>query len=360
MNKPDSILENGEAAVDLDNERWQMRLRKCPGLGDCQFPASTEIEIGGTLEKATITMKEKGLHANMQSDGAAFEAWALALLFPCRARKVRIGLDAGASAKDPDGKTAHYERFLYRLRRFSELFPGRVEVDWPAEGPRALAGPEKKLLLNQPNSRENPPEAEFAERMLAASANVPTESDLEKALEISDAFKKRFHLDKVMRQWPVGLFEGCVTREAEHQIFTGGKSAIDLIGKQGDTLVLFELKKARNRKAGAVSELLFYASVMRDAIGANPKFHFDERKSAAKNCAITPKDIIQSSSIRGVLLAPDLHPLISAPFMFEQLNAAMKERYAADRSVHFETAFIKQRPQHGCGDFEFSDDLSSK
>src|ERR1035441_776360 len=49
-----------------------------------------------------------------------------------------------------------------------------------------------------------------------------------------------------MRQWPVGLFDGKVAEG--HEIFTRGKSAIDLIGIRNDTLILFELKKARNRK----------------------------------------------------------------------------------------------------------------
>jgi hypothetical protein len=357
MDKRDSKVPNSEA-VGFDNKGWQEILRRCEGLNDCQFPAGTEIEIGGTRQEATITMKEKGLHANMQSDAAAFEAWALALLFHCGAQRVRIGVDVGASAKGSDGKGRHYERFLYRLERFSKLFPDRVIADFPASAPRALAA-EKKRLLNRPNSRKNPREAEFSERMLAASAALPTESDLEKALEVSARFSERFGLKKVMRQWPVGLFKDHVDSKPEHQIFTGGKSAIDLVGIRNDnTLVLFELKKADNRKAGAVSELLFYASVMRDAIGDARIFHFDDRP-APKNCAITPEDIRNCSSIRGVLLAPHFHPFISEPLMFRELNAAMKRCYAAEKPVHFETVMITKRPQAGCGDFDFGDGPST-
>ena len=63
-------------------------------------------------------MKVKGLNANMQSDPAAFEAWALALLIHCGAKSVQISVDPGARP--------HYERFLYRLKRFSELYPDSV------------------------------------------------------------------------------------------------------------------------------------------------------------------------------------------------------------------------------------------
>jgi hypothetical protein len=157
-----------------------------------------------------------------------------------------------------------------------------------------------------------------------------------------------------MRQWPVGLFDRKVAKE--HGIFTGGKSAIDLVGIRNDTLVLFELKKAGNRKVGAVSELLFYASVMRDAIGASAMFRF-ESKGKTENCAIGPKDILQCSKICAVLLAPKFHPLISEPRMFEVLNAAMK-RLHSDRPIHFETAMISSCPNDKYRDFKFSNGQS--
>jgi len=349
LDKRVSDLMDGDA-VEFGNKEWQTELRQCTKLKQCRFPASTEIEIGGIRKHATITMKEKGLQANMQTDAAAFEAWALALLFPCEVQSVKIALDPEAHAKGP-----HYERFLYRLKRFSELFPDpRVKVDWPAAGSKAL-NPQLKRFLNRPYARENPPKADFSARMSAASTTAPSESALEKALEVSDAFRDRFHLDKIMRQWPVGLFEDGVVKGSE--IFTGRKSAIDLIGIRDKTLVLFELKKAGNRQAGAVSELLFYASVMRDAIGGDAPFKF-ESTGSKKNCAIAPEDIIGCTKICGVLLAPSFHPFIEEPRMLEELNAATKRLYV-DRPIHFETVVITKCPQDGSGDFEFRDARST-
>ena len=92
-------------------------------------------------------MKKKGLITNMQTDAAAFEAWALAL-FHCGAQAIQIGLDADANAKGQ-----HYQRFLYRLERFSELFPGRVRTEGPVATALDTRG---KRLLNQPNSHKNP------------------------------------------------------------------------------------------------------------------------------------------------------------------------------------------------------------
>jgi hypothetical protein len=330
--------------VEFDNKQWQAKLRQVVGLERCKFPASSEIEIGGTREQATITMKEKGLNANMQSDAAAFEAWTLALLVHCGVKSVKI-VDLGAGG-------LHYERFLYRLKYFSELFPDRVIANWAASSSKALES-QIERFLNQPHPRKEPPEATTRERMKAASGLKPSESALEKALEISKAFKSRFQLEKVMRQWPVGLFAGKIAKE--HAIFTGGKSAIDLVGIRNDTLVLFELKKAGNIKVGAVSELLFYASVMRDAIGASAIFKF-KSKTARKNCAIGPEDIIRCSKICAVSLAPSFHPLISEPHLFEELNAATKRLYS-DRPIDFETVTIKG-PQDEYGDFKFSNGQS--
>jgi len=330
------------SAVEFDKDGWQKELRKASSLKDCEFPASSEIEIGGTREQATITMKVKGLNANMQTDPAAFEAWALALLIHCGVKCVKIGVDPGA-------RGPYYERFLYRFKRFSELFPDHVVAKWPDTPSKALNS-QIERFLNQPGPRKEPPDADSKERMEAASGLAPSESDLEKALEISNAFRSRFDLDKVMRQWPVGLFSERV--KGEDRIFTGGKSGIDLIGIRGDTLVLFELKKADNCHAGAVSELFFYASVMRDAIGASAIFKFESQR-AEKNCAIGPEDILRCSKICAVLLAPRFHPLISEPRLFGELNAAT-ERLFVEKPIHFETVTISSLPNGKGRDFEFT------
>lgn len=333
--------EEVASAAEFDNDAWQAELQQVNCLKHCPFPARSEIEIGGTREQATITMKLKGLNANMQTDPAAFEAWALALLIHCGVKSVKIGAEPGA-------KGLHYERFLYRIKRFSELFPDHVIVKW-SDTPSKALNSQIERFLNQPGPRKEPPEADSKERLEAASGLAPSESDLEKALEISGAFRSRFDLDKVMRQWPVGLFSGRV--KGASRIFTGGKSGIDLIGIRGDTLVLFELKKADNCHAGAVSELFFYASIMRDAIGASAIFKFESQR-AAKNCAIGPEDILRCSKICTVLLAPRFHPLISEPRLFGKLNAAT-ERLFVERPIHFETVTISGLPNGKGRDFEF-------
>ena len=113
--------------------------------------------------------------------------------------------------------------------------------------PDALNGAIKRVL-NQPLTDRELIGEKRDERRAAVSSpskNV-SEFDLEKALECSHSFSEGFALKKVMRQWPVGLFKGRVARGNE--IFTGGKSAIDLLGISNDRLVLFELKTHLNWK----------------------------------------------------------------------------------------------------------------
>jgi hypothetical protein len=184
--------------------------------------------------------------------------------------------------------------------------------------------------------------------MVAPSGN-DSESKLEKALECSRSFSEKFALEKVMRQWPVGLFEGRVAKDDQIRIFTGGKSAIDLIGVSNDSLVLFELKTHLNRNAGAISELLFYASVMRDAIRGEFQF---EQLPFPKNCVVTRDDILGCSNIRAVLIAPRMHPLIQNPAIFQRLNAALAEHWR-DKPITFETAQIKSIPANPDEDFGF-------
>ena len=95
---------------------------------------------------------------------------------------------------------------------------------------------------------------------------------------------------------------------------------------------------------------------MRDAIGDSAIFKFKSKK-AKKNCAIGPEDIIRCSRICAVLLAPEFHPLISEPRMFEKLNAATQRLYV-DKPIHFEMATISRCPDDKCRDFEFTNGQS--
>lgn len=330
-------------SLQFDNATWQAELRKRDGFRYCEFPGLSEIRISGTRECATLTMTAKGLNSNMQSDASAAEPWALTLLLHCGAKTVEIGVEKTEAGKG----SPHYQRFLYRLYRLTELFPEDIRVE---PSLRADMNPEGNILrfLNQPgkNRRSPDPQSKTLLAMRLKENSRVSESLIEKALETSNKFRAHFCLEKVTRQWPVGLFRSAV--KDANRIFSGGKSAIDLIAVCGETLSIFELKKEGNRKAGAVSELFFYANVMRDATGRSPLFKFDS-KAPNRKCEVSPAHIGQCSKIRAILLAPDFHPLI--PSLLEKLNERETAKHGI-RAISFETAAFKL-PSETRDDFDF-------
>lgn len=148
----------------------------------------------------------------------------------------------------------------------------------------------------------------------------------------------------------MGLFRDRVA-EGENRIFTGNKSAVDLIGIRNTELVLVELKKRGNCKVGAISELLFYSSLMRDAL--KKLFRFEDRPPR-RNCEVTRTDIMGCTSISAVLLAPDFHPLIRNPEIIARLNAALASPDWSKMPIQLDVVRIDSIPDNPGEDFSFS------
>ena len=276
----------------------------------------------------------------------------LILLCHCKAKTVAIALQEKLT--EPDAQTLqepHFQRFLYRLKRFIEIFPGRIVADKALLDLSCVSGSGPGLLyLNQPLNHRSPANSEHDQRLrvFLSQPGDHSESDLERALEISPAFRKVLALEKVMRQWPVGLFGERVAHG--NRIFTGGKSAIDLIGIRNGELVLVELKKDGNRKVGAISELFFYSCLMRDALAG--VFKFEERPSK-RNCAVSTGDIQRCSRICAVLLAPKMHPLIENPKIMSELNSALARQWPSF-PIKFDMVHINGNPKNKGDDFIFN------
>lgn len=333
----------------LLNDDWKKILQRTKAFSNCRFPSREEISIEGSQDLVTLTIKIKGLYKNMQGDAAAFEAWSLALLCHCGVKRIAIQLDEEPG--DPEG-LLHFERFLYRLAKFAELFPEEISIDSSVAARSKVVSSNGRLFLNEPGDRSASIDGERERRFEVIIANPVTHSerDLEMALEVSPAFRAGLGLDRVMRQWPVGLFHERVSKEKDSRIFSGGKSAIDLMGIRGRTLVLVELKKQGNNKVGALSELIFYSSVMRDAL--NGRFEF-ESGPGARNTAITRDHLASCLDISGVLLAPSIHPLLRDPAIIDRLNLAAARRWE-DRPVRFEVFRIASFPGKAGDDFVLS------
>jgi hypothetical protein len=300
------------------------------------------IEFEATPKSVMIKLDECAVTANMQTDAAAFEAWCLILKVWCEFESVKLRWDPPNSEQSDfeRHRRSHYERFLYRVRRFSDLFDWFSFEDRSGDLERAVSLSGKKLTVNIAHGRSNA--ASLNDKTVSGEARrFKAEAELELILCESPEFKIYFGLDggKVDRQLPVGLFDGEIRHK--HRVFTGGKSAIDLVGMAGSTLWLFELKAGGNIGVGALSELLFYASVMRDV--RSGRFQFPLK--GASEMRVSPDDILRCERIEAVLLGERLHPLIGHTKIVEALNQAVRRRWNTGGfpPVAFHAASISRR-----------------
>jgi len=258
-----------------------------------------------------IEMGPKQVIANLQTDAAAFEGWALAIKRWAGAEE--RGLEVHLRWKPPrkviNGSSKHllhYERFLYRVIRFKE------NVDWFKVARGCNEHLEKSKVLTR-NGKPKNKEAVFL-------VNVPGERTEHKVSKASNALRMserdieiwfRRHPKqllesigwggKLKRQVPVGIFDGKIT--SGKRVFPGASGKVDLAAtdsKKG--VALFELKKPGNSKIGALSELLYYTHVIRD-IGTVFSYRPEDMGEF--------EDAIASATrVRGFMLATELHPLL--------------------------------------------------
>lgn len=271
----------------------------------------TSCRFSGSGKKVVLTLSSRAVTRNMQDDEAAFEAWLLAL-------KAWGCIDEAELAWEPpaDRNDGHYQRFLYRVVKFAGLF------DWfrVDEQNRSLLDDSRvrnpgshRFLVNTAQNPQNEP-----------SKNSP-ESLLEQHLVESGWLARTFglRLDRVGRQFPVGLFEGKVSGNGGSRVFTGGKSAIDLLGvdDQRNRLWIFELKAGGNQPMGIVSELLFYVHFMLDLLCG--RFEFDNEEAPRIKGRLHHQDLKSSgiTELIGCFLAPGFHPLLEHDRVVALLNS---------------------------------------
>lgn len=216
------------------------------GKGNIRIPGG--ITFCAADDTVKMKLSSKAVSSNMQADNGAFEGWALVLKRWCNYGNVVISWD-----KPEATNNGHYQRFLFRLKQFSQDFGTWVSVGKECEVllEDLRIKNNGKYLLNIPGERNNEvsskSEAQLEDRFINGDLRQPL-------MSITNAVS-------IFRQLPVGVFENSVSRST--RIFTGGKSAVDIWGlSKTDELLVFELKAANNKKVGIISELYFYVSVL--------------------------------------------------------------------------------------------------
>lgn len=259
------------------------------------------------LKHLVLHLSDTAACENMQTTSAAFESWLIALKVWNVIETVRLEWDVPIGIKRPDVSWCHYQRFLYRVNYFNRLF-GKdwFELDDSHKGRLVECDAidetyieTKKLVLNVPDTdRHGDPESYKHEAWLEISFGT----------EGKDGHKllaNKFKLRSINRQLPVGLFIGKKSKES--RIFTGGASAIDLVGiGDDDSLWIFELKKKGNHSLGIISELMFYSACMRDLRDCHFVLHDGK---VGKRWSGDINDIAKNKPIHAVFLTPTVHPL---------------------------------------------------
>lgn len=305
---------NQEIGVELRDAYGKKKHR------NISIPDAGHFRLSRSPIGMRLSLSSQAVIRNMQEDVAAFEGWLLALRAWMHIEKAELHWD-----KPADTDNGHYQRFLYRVTRFSDLFP-----DWFSVAPDCRA-PLDESKISGPKAK-----GPFVVNTAAAPPKgVPDEkskeANLEKHLVESKWLATTFELtpDLVGRQFPVGLFKETVSRDTK--IFTGGKSAIDLLGINygSKRLWVFELKADNNQSMGIVSELFFYVSFMRDVIGG--KFSFNGNVPRIEG-RLHHGDLAGIKELRGCMLAPMFHPLLDDNLVVNELN---KGRWPKDINVTF-------------------------
>ena len=305
----------------------QERLRQefAVKTGNVSFRLPKHILFDRVGSDHMVHLSSEAVVANMQKDPAAFEGWVLAMrALPGEnvCQSIELSWDA------PDDLTdKQYQRFLYRLIRF------RQQAEWltiaPACKSMLLASlvlrpdgspvPDNTFIVGQSSSRDmgiGESTASREEQYLGLLFCEPP-SELLRVLSWKGTMQ---------RQLPVGLFEESVSKLT--QVFTGGKSALDLWASDPEKgVALFELKTADNCKIGAVTELFFYACLIRDV--ADGVFGF-------KGDGKTEKSIREAKQVSGFIVSAKIHPLLDNAKLFEMLNSAFASRGMAFGYIEYD------------------------
>jgi len=292
--------------LKMNNKEILETLKKVVRKPSIKLPSQLDIEI--IQNDLTITIPFEDTLKNMQTDSAAFESWAIIVKrWIENINRVIIKWDEHIL----DNEKLHYQRFLFRAKRFSEVFSW-VNIHKTNEDcfRKLKTDNGRKIIVNTSKEKRSSGGGEKIEKEL----NEYKENELEELIlsdiKTCEQFKRKFDLNFVDNQLPVGVFEGEISEAT--RIFPGRKSAIDIWGINNENeICLFELKTAKNKKVGALSEMLFYSFVVQDIVQGVMKFDSTTYEGLQK--------IQEAKNVNCYLLAPSTHPLIDRK-VFSLLN----------------------------------------
>ena len=237
----------------MDKNEILQRIHEIPGKENVDFPS--QIVFSTTGKSLIMHVKGNGVRDNMQTDGSAFEGWAICILacFPDEIDNLILGWDKpfySANKEERNKQEKHYNRFLLRALLFEEVF-NWVTID------KGNQEEIKKVRRILPTLLINYPKSESKKKVAESDKVNKGEAKLER--QLVEIMKETIEITD--HQLPVGLFEKEISKDTT---FTPrGASQIDIWQMKDETITIYELKDEKNRKVGIISELMFYASILR-------------------------------------------------------------------------------------------------
>ncbi len=265
-----------------------------------------KIIIDSNDREVTITLDGKMIvEEHMEIPGNAFEGWAIAARV-CSKKNIILSVnDYSYFPKDKDRYVghSHFSRFLYRIMKFTEQYRW-FEVE---ELLKDVVCNFKDFLEREDLINTIPiKEVEDTERIEdenSVEANLAMLGELKKILGKEPDIGEGI----VHRQLPVGLFIGKKSKDTE--VFTCGRSAIDLWNKNGEIMNVIELKH-KNNMIGIITEIFFYANYMLDLVDENGLFILaDNKGSSSRGYDELEKGLMR---VNGIMLADSYHPCVDA------------------------------------------------
>ena len=340
-----------------------------------ELPYSSKIDCKED-EKGNYSIFIKETSANMQEDASDFESIIVWIWSVDRNRIVSLGYKSymGENDKNPlnrgkqwnglelkqpsfSGKDnieyaeparLHHMRFVYRVMRFRERYQGKgfildksnkEEID-RFEKLYKSALKNGELYITNPTEEGGIKGYDKKRDFLKAGIEI-TENHLEKWFELMSRtnrlpkqMEKVFGNNCLYDQLPCSMFIG--EKSSSTRIFNSGY--FDLWGiNDKKELCVFELKKEGNEKLGIISELFFYAMLMKDMKLAAKGKYLSIRANhrgfkSFINCET--KDVINA-----YFLVPRLHPSLEE----EAVKKAFVDVLNEGDGVKFGVIFFDQK-----------------
>ena len=120
---------------NMNKVQIEKLLQSLEGVENSRVSFSSYIGVEKVDDLVVLKLDTKGLIDNMQTEPAAFESWALIVraAFASKGAFVKVRIDGEKPEQLTDKEEMHYNRFLYRISKFVEVFEWAYTDDFERE-----------------------------------------------------------------------------------------------------------------------------------------------------------------------------------------------------------------------------------